>query len=102
MAGPRTELQDTLEKILSSKNVSFAPSNNIDMEFPHIVYQLSGKRNDHADDIKYRKLNRYTITIIDEDPDSKIPEKIEELQYCSFSRFFISDNLNHWVYDLYY
>lgn len=102
MAGLRTDLDNILRNILDSNNVYFSPPNGIDMKYPCIIYQLIGQNIKYADDIKYRKLNRYSVTIVDEDPDSQIREKLEKLQYCSFSRFYIADYLNHWVYELYY
>lgn len=102
MAGLRTDLQTALEGIIGNNNVYFSPPNNVELNFPCITYQLNGKRNDHADNIAYRKLNKYSLTVIDEDPDSSIPTDLEDLIYCSFNRFFINDNLNHWVYDLYF
>lgn len=102
MAGLRTDLQEILENIIGNRNVYFAPPNNVELEFPCIIYRITGKQNYHADNIKYRKLNRYSLTVIDKCPDSSIPTDLEDLIYCSFNRFFISDNLNHWVYDLYF
>lgn len=102
MSGLRTDLQKTLEETIGNENVYFSPPSNIELNFPCIIYQLSGKRTDHADNIKYRKLNRYLLTVIDENPDSSIPTDLEDLIYCSFNRFYVNDNLNHWVYDLYF
>lgn len=105
MARSRLDLQTKLEQILGSKNVYFSPPNNIDLSFPRIVYQLNGERNSFADNIKYRKLKRYTVTLIDEDPDSPIQEALDEnseLPYISSPRYMISDGLSHFVYDLYF
>ena len=102
MAGQRTDLQMVLENTSDIKHVYYSPPSNVHLKFPCIIYQLNGKRTDHADNIKYRNFNRYSVTIISKDPDSDVPNKIENLQYCEFDRFFISDNLNHWVYNLYY
>lgn len=102
MAGLRTDLEETFRNIIGSENVYFSPPNNLNMNYPCIIYQLAGQSNMFADDIRYRKLNQYSVTIVDEDPDSNIKDKIEELQYCYFSRFYVADYLNHWVYTLYY
>lgn len=102
MAGLRTELETKFKNILDSGNVYFSPPNGLDMNYPCIIYQQTGQDATFADDIKYRKLNQYLVTIIDEDPDSKIKDEIEELQYCYFSRSYAADYLNHWVYVLYF
>jgi hypothetical protein len=35
-------------------------------------------------------------------PDSDLPHKIASLPKCSFDRHFVSDNLNHDVFNLYF
>lgn len=102
MARPRTELQTILERILGSRNVYFQPPESFKMNYPCIVYEKSSMYTNHADNSKYRKLNRYTITVIDKNPDSTVPDKIADLQYCSFDRTFRADNLNHSALTLYF
>lgn len=102
MARRRVELQTLLETILGSRNVYFQPPESLKLKYPCIVYELSGMHNDHADNLKYRFLKQYTVTYIDEDPDSDIPDKLLMIDKCSFSRAFPSDNLNHWSFTLYF
>lgn len=40
--------------------------------------------------------------VIDKNPDSIIADKVESLKMCSFDRHYTADNLNHFVYNLYY
>ena len=47
-------------------------------------------------------MDRYTVTVIDDDPDSDIQRIIDQFPLCEFDRFYTSDDLNHWVFDLYY
>lgn len=42
------------------------------------------------------------VTVIDRDPDSVFAEKIAELPLCADNRFYTADNLNHFVYNLYF
>lgn len=102
MARPRVELQSLLETILGSRNVYFQPPESLKLRYPCIVYELSGMNNTHADNLKYRFLKQYTVTYVDEDPDSETPERILMLDKCSFNRSFPSDNLNHWAFTLYF
>lgn len=97
----REELHELLCEILGSRNCYYSPPTSIRMEYPCIVYHLSGTNNDHADNMKYKKERVYTLTLIDEDPDSEFSEKIETIPYCSFDRSFTSDDLNHFVFTLY-
>jgi hypothetical protein len=99
---PRTDLQTILEDLLGTRNVYFQPPENVKMQYPCIVYELSSERYSYADNIKYRQLKRYSITVIDRDPDTEIPDKLRELKYCSFERYFRSENLNHFVFEIYF
>lgn len=96
----RLQLHDLLCKILGSNNCYFSPPSML--KYPCILYKLSNDSNQFADNKRYKGYKIYTLTIIDEDPDSRIPGRFEKLQYCSFERFYTADNLNHWVYNLYW
>lgn len=98
----RIELQEILEELLGSRNVYFQPPENLKLKYPCIVYNKSDEDNRFADDAKYLRTNVYELTIIDKDPDSLIPECISKLPFCSFDRYFVSDNLNHYSYRLYF
>ncbi len=98
----RIELQQILEDILGSRNVYFQPPAPVKMSYPAIVYELSDIENEHADNVPYVQRTRYSITVIDKDPDSRIPFAISKLPTCSFDRAYKSDNLNHYVLNLYY
>ena len=101
MARTRHDLSKLLHEILGSDNVYFRqPSEG--MNYPCIKYDLVSGGERYADNIKYIKSRRWTITIIDENPDSEIPERLEKLPYCSFDRTYESDGLNHFVYELYF
>lgn len=96
------ELQTRLEGILRSRNCYFQPPASIQMKYPAIVYTLSRIDKLHANDDMYKSLTAYQVTLIDKDPNTEFLVPILKLQYCSFDRFYTSDNLNHWVFTLYY
>lgn len=98
----RLELQAMLEELLGSRNVYFQPPESIKMKYPAIVYSLSDIRNIHASNVVHKKDTAYSLTYIDEDPDSENIEKISNLPYCNFDRFFTADNLNHYTFTIYY
>ena len=102
MARSRLELQSVLEEILGSRNVYFQPPESFKLKYPCILFELSDIWVDHADDDIYRKFKQYMITAIDKDPDSGLPDKINDLKYCEMDRFYVSNNLNHWVFTLYF
>lgn len=98
----RLMLQKKLEEILGSDNVYFQPPPSIRMKYRCIVYNRSGSDTEFADNILYARRKEYQVIVIDKDPDSEIPDKIEALPFCRFDRFFTSDNLNHFVFTLFY
>ena len=98
----RPDLQTIFEDLLESKNVYFQPPENIRMSYPAIVYSLDYIENRHANNSVYNSRDRYSATYITDDPDDPIIRKIVTLPLCSFDRHYKSDNLNHYVYTIYY
>lgn len=101
--GTRVELQSALEDVLGSKNVYFQPPATIKMSYPAIVYSLDRDTHWNANDEIYLMKKRYTLTVIDKNPDTTIPDSlIYSFQYCSFDRHYKADNLNHYVLTIFY
>lgn len=101
--GSRLVLQKELSAIKGVKKAYFQPPASVRMEYPCIVYELSHKNVLHADNQIYRLKNRYAVTVIDRNPDSKIPDLVlTSFPYCSFDRPYKADNLYHYVFTLYY
>lgn len=98
----RLELQDELEKLLGSRNVYFQPPASVQMKYPAIRYSLSNIEKWHADGMPYKKARGYELILIDPDPDSVFVDAISMLPYCRFDRYYPSDNLNHYVFTLYF
>lgn len=98
----RLKLHEILCEILGSRNVYFQPPASVKLNFPCIIYERSNVNTLNADDTNYITKKQYTVTVIDKNPDSELPDKISELPYCSFERFFVSDNLNHDVFKIFY
>lgn len=100
--GQRQQLQALFETILGTDLVYFQPPENTKIQYPCIVYARDNADTIFADNSPYRNLTRYLVTIIDRDPDSAIPAKVAALPLTTFGRFYIADNLNHDVYQMYY
>lgn len=98
----RLKLQEKLESIIGNKNVYFQPPENLKLSYPCIVYSLSLYQNIHANDNVYLQNDNYSVTVIDKDPESKIVDKISLLPMTSFDRHYVSDNLYHSVFTIYY
>lgn len=98
----RQKLQGDLVQLLGSTRVYFNPPESLKLVYPCIIYERYNGRAFYANDEKYIYRKNYSVTVIDRNPDSVIPDKLLKLPYCSFDRHFESDNLHHWVYTLYY
>lgn len=102
MSQRRVELQRMLEGLLGTRNVYFQPPTGMKLQYPCIVYHLDTANDVHANDRIYRRLYRYNLTYITKNPEDPMRDTIDDLQYCRFDRSFASDNLNHFVYTIYY
>ena len=101
--GTRLELSAKLHTILGSDNVYFQPPASAHMEYPAIVYSLNSIGLVKANNRNYHKKKSYTVILIDSDPDNLLKDSIlDEFDYISFSTHYKSNNLNHYVYTLYY
>lgn len=98
----RANLQAMLENILGSKNVYYQPPATVQMKYPAIVYSRNRIDNRYADDSVYKQAISYTVTVIDKKPDNNVVFEISKLPKCRFDRHYISDNLNHDAFTLYY
>lgn len=103
MARSRLELSKLIKEAVGSDvSVYFQPTGNITMKFPCVTYERARSESDFANDNPYVRTKRYTLTVIDRNPDSDIPDKIAQLPMCTHSTFFISENLNHDVFDIFF
>lgn len=106
MARSRQQLREVLRNLMESLDLEprtyYRPKSNTQMSYPCIVYKRDYQATSFADNVKYAHLKRWQLTIIDEDPDSLIPDKVEELQYTTFIRDFTADGLNHTIITIYF
>lgn len=100
--GQRVDLHELLCAALGSKNVYFQPPEGFKMSYPCIVYERERIESEHASNKPYLHRKRYSVTVIDKNPESLIPDKIAAFQSCRHDRHFTNDNLHHDVFTLYY
>lgn len=98
----RLKLQKTLVDILGSNNVYYQPPSNISLQYPCIIYAKETVNVVHADNVNYKNLTQYQVTVIDRNPESKIPDDILKLPLCSHNTRFVKDNLNQDIFTLYF
>ena len=100
MARPRSELHALLKGLEGVKDAYFqAPTT---MEDPCIIYERASSRPTWADNVKYLFKKGYTVIVVDRDPDSPIPDLVEALPDCRFNRFYRTNGLNHYAFDLFF
>lgn len=100
---PRPKVHQILKQCFErNPHVYHQRPGNDGLKYPCILYKLSGIPTDHADNDKYILHREYEITVIDEDPDSKLREAVARLKWCRFNRSFVNDNLNHFIFKLIY
>lgn len=100
--GSRLDLHGILCKALGSSHVYYQPPEQIKMEYPAIVYSREDIQNDYADNSVYTKRHFYQVIVIDYDPDSEIVERVASLPSSRFLRHYVSDNLNHDAFTIYF
>lgn len=98
----RLKLQNLLEKTLGSRNVYFQPPTGLQIKYPCIVYTLNNLKNTYANNGVYKQDDCYSITVIDEDPESEVVNKLSLFPKCSFNNNFVSEGLYHTVFTIYF
>lgn len=96
----RHDLQTILESICP--NVYFQPPANVQMTYPAIVYQRGHADTKHADNRPHIVTKQYSTTLISRNPDETIFEALAALPMCVHERFYVVDNLNHDVFNIYF
>lgn len=102
MAKDRLEFQSLLESLIGSRNVYFQPPASLKMNYPAIVYKLANIQNEHADNLPYIQDTSYQVTYITKDPDDPVIKKLASFPKCLYDLYYPADNLNHYVYTIFY
>lgn len=98
--GSRLELQTLLEGFVA--NVYFQPPESTQLSYPCIIYQRSAIRTDHANNSPYALKKEYTLTLIERDPDSAVPDQLAMLPTARHAQFYTTDYLNHNVFTIFF
>lgn len=104
----RLMLHEQLCKALGCPNrgsecrVYFQPPSTVKMKYPAIVYALDDIQNTFANDGVYLFEKKYSVTVIDTDPDNQIVDSIAGMPTSRFNRYYTKDNLNHYVFEIFF
>ena len=103
MPRPRKKLHDILCGITGdTKIVYYQPPMNVKMTFPCIEYHDAPWDTKFAGDSPYAITRHYQVTVIDPRPENPWIFELATLPMCTQERHYVSDGLNHDVFDLYY
>lgn len=94
----RLELSEKLHEL--GINVYHQQPETFKMTYPCIVYNLNNDQAIHADDRIYNRKKRYSVTIIDRNPDSELPDRFSDLFGVRMERHYTADNLHHFSYTI--
>lgn len=90
-----------LEELIGSRNVYFQPPESLRIKYPCIVYSLQNVSNRFANNDIYKQDHFYELVLVDSNPDSEIFKKMCKNPKFRFKNFYVSDNLNHFVFESY-
>ena len=72
------------------------------MQYDAIRYTRRKIDSTFANNSVYKQNDSYEVTVIYRDADSDIPRKLSGLPMCVHDRHYVSNNLHHDVFTLYY
>lgn len=102
MTSSRLDLHEKLCDLLGNRNVYYDPPESVKMQYDAIRYARKKIENTFANSSVYKQDNCYELIAIYQDADSDLPEKLSKLPMCSHDRHYVSNNLHHDVFTLYY
>lgn len=99
----RLNLHEEFRTILESDNVYFQPPQSLLMDYPCIRYSPGAPDITYANNKFYKGIKRYDGMVIDDDPDSKIADKLlAHFEMITLGDPYPADNLNHFPFTIYY
>lgn len=97
----RLDLQEILSSLASKAWYQAPPTNK--MTYPCFVYKAIEPKVVRANNHGYVSIPGYEVLYISKQEDDDIvPVMLDEFQYCSVGRKYVSDNLYHYVFTIYY
>lgn len=104
MSKTRIDFSNFLKEVLQGQiqYFYFQPPENVKIKYPCIIYGIGSGIRTPADNRKYLYTQGYEVTLITKDPDSKVVDSLLDVPMSTFERQFVSDNLYHWVFFIYF
>lgn len=101
--GQFLDLQMKLSELMEGNMVKFQPPPGYQLTYPCLVYNISSGTTRFAENMPYLFTRRYTLTLMDRNPDSIFFDRIAKaFPMITVDRCFSTQGIHHFVYTLYY
>lgn len=81
----------------------FQPPENVKLQYPCIIYSCNNVLPQFANNKPYINYDRYELILIYKDPNTELVKNLRnKFKYCRLDRHYVSDNLYHDAFNLYY
>lgn len=101
--GNRLALHNKLSEILGTTNLYYQQPENYKIKYPCIIYNQEAGDIKKANNKVYSYTKKYSVTCIyNTDNEDIILEMLDSFEYCRLENVFVSDNLYHYIFTLYY
>lgn len=101
--GDRLSLHNKLVEILNSKNAYYQPPANVNLVYPCVIYNQNAGDIKKANNKLYKYTRKYEVTFIFKSSNDDITlTMLDTFKYCTEGPMFITDNLYHYTFELYY
>lgn len=84
------------------ENVYFQPPTGRKIVYPCIIYELKKSNVRYADNAPYALYDMYDIKYITRDPDDPVRSQLVLLPLCTSQNSYVSDNLHHYPFSIYW
>lgn len=91
-----------LKQVAGEGHFYIDPPEDVTMSYPCILLEMDNGDTKFADDNPYVFTQGYTLTVIDADTPGELVPQVRQLQACVQTRHFVTDNLHHTVFKIYF
>lgn len=98
----RKELRELLSAAMEdcgeTPKLYYQTPENMKLEYPCIIYKLRTITASYADDRPYKLNVGFEFSYITRSPTSQVPARLAKEPMVGFDRYYVAENLHHYVY----